>query len=230
MESKPILKSLALILTGMARIAYLMANELGIGSRNNMPAPAFAHQQSQQQLTPALQYPSRFVHHASVVGQAAHLQAGQKTKGQIKAAYDQGSCEARPSPPGNGKVGHHPQRLILSGAIYARNQRRYLRLIKAIEEEMGDDEVEWRLSECCRITFERIGVHKANLRARGKPPCGLVEHRPARIHRRDLKVRDSSYQLSKKAAVTVAIDKSAAAWDHLSYSQLSALLQIRAKA
>ena len=215
MESKLILKSLALILSGMAPDPHLMATELGIGSRNHLPAPALAHQQSQQQLTPVLQNPSRFAHHASVVGQTARLQPGQETKSQIEAAYDQGSCEARRWPTGNGKVGHHPQRLILSDAIYARNQRRYLHLIEAVEEEVGDDEIEWRLWECCRITSERIRVHQANLRAGRKAPRSLAEHRPARIQRRDLKVRDSSYQFTKKAAVTVAIDKRAPAANHL---------------
>src|ERR1700761_444016 len=95
---------------------------------------------------------------------------------------------------------------------------------------MGDDEIEWRLWECCRTTSERIRVYQANLRAGRNPPRSLVEHLPARIHRRDLKVRDSSRQFCKKAAVTVSIDESTAAWDHLSYSELSASLQIRAKA
>ena len=74
---------------------------------------------------------------------------------------------------------------------------------------MGDDEIEWRLWEGGNITHERIRVYQANLRTRRKPPRGLAEHLTARINRRDLKVRDSSRQFCKKAAVTVAIDKSA---------------------
>ena len=80
---------------------------------------------------------------------------------------------------------------------------------------MGDDEIEWRLWECCRITSESIGVHKANLRAGGKPPRGLTKHLRARIDRHDLNVRDSPRQFCKKTAVAVAVDKSAPARDHI---------------
>jgi hypothetical protein len=88
--------------------------------------------------------------------------------------------------------------------------------MEAIEEEMGDDEVEWRLWKLRQIALKRVCVHQPHIYARGQPSRSLLEHFIAGIHCDDVDGRAIFHKSSQKSTIAITIDQSTPGGRHFS--------------
>ena len=101
----------------------------------------------------------------AVVRQAARLQPGQQTKGQIEAAHDQRSHQPSRLSPGNGKVRHHPQRALQRRAFTRETSEAIPASLKQSRKKWLTMRSNGASGNSAGSHRERIAVHQPDLRA-----------------------------------------------------------------